>query len=48
MNVTKPASTALTVRASWPARYDAWVSRLLGLSRLDEPEAAALRKAGMV
>jgi methyl-accepting chemotaxis protein len=45
VNVTKPASTALTVRDSWPARYDAWVSRLLGMSRLDEPEAAALRKA---
>jgi methyl-accepting chemotaxis protein len=41
----KPASTALTVRASWPARYNAWVNRRLGMTRLDDSDAAALRKA---
>ncbi len=45
MTVTKPASTALTVRDSWPARYDAWINRRFGMARLDESDAAALRKA---
>lgn len=44
MNVTKPASAALAARASWPARYDAWVSRRFGMVRLGEADAAALRK----
>ncbi len=36
----------MTAQATWPARYNDWVNRRLGIVPLDEADAAALRRAG--
>ncbi len=35
----------MTAQATWPARYNDWVNRRLGIVPLDEADAAALRRA---
>ena len=35
----------MTAKATWPARYNDWINRRLGIARLDAEDAAALRRA---
>ena len=35
----------MTAKATWPARYNDWVNRRLGIAQQDEADSAALRRA---